>query len=186
MVSSGRHRAVFLDRDGVINANLVRDRRPFAPTKLDEFYFLPGVAEAITRLKEAGFLIIIVTNQPDVPNGITSRETVEAMHSEVLRHLPVDDIEVCFHTDSDGCECRKPKAGMLFNAAVKHAIDTTRSWMVGDRWRDIDAGREAGCATIFIDYGFVQDKPVRADKIVASLTEAAGYILGHQGKWDFQ
>lgn len=182
MVISKSKRAVFLDRDGVINANLERDRRPFAPTKLEEFHFLPGVDLAIRRLKDAGFLIVVVTNQPDVPNGITPRETVEAMHDRIRSDLPVDDIEVCFHKDGDGCDCRKPKPGMLLTAAIKHNIDTKRSWMVGDRWRDIDAGKAAGCSTIFIDYGYVQDQPVHADKIVASLTEATGYILQSEKK----
>ena len=177
MVSSESNRAVFLDRDGVINANIVRDRRPFAPTTLEEFHFLPGVDTAIRRLKDAGFVIVVVTNQPDVPNGITPRETVEAMHARVRTHLAVDDIEACFHTDRENCTCRKPKPGMLLTAAAKHGIDTKRSWMVGDRWRDVDAGRSAGCSTVFIDYGFIQEQPVKADKIVSSLAEATGYIL---------
>jgi D-glycero-D-manno-heptose 1,7-bisphosphate phosphatase len=174
--ASGR-RAVFLDRDGVINANIERDRRPYAPTTLDEFRFLPEVGPSIRQLKAAGFLVIIVTNQPDVPNGITAMEAVEAMHARIRAELPVDDIEVCFHTDADGCDCRKPKPGMLLAAARKHGIDLRRSWMVGDRWRDIDAGRAAGCLTVFVDYGYVQDQPVRADKIVASLAEATQHIL---------
>jgi D-glycero-D-manno-heptose 1,7-bisphosphate phosphatase len=104
------------------------------------------------------------------------------MHTEVRKHLAVDDIEVCFHKDSDGCACRKPKPGMLLAAAEKHGIDTQRSWMVGDRWRDIDAGRAAGCSTVFIDYGFIQDQPVKADKITTSLVEAVDYILSGTGK----
>ncbi len=180
MVKAVSKRAVFLDRDGVINANIVRDNRPFAPTTIEGFCFLPGVETAIRNLKNAGFLIVVVTNQPDVANGITPRETVEAMHAEVRSHLAVDDIEVCFHTDSDSCACRKPKPGMLLRAASRLGIDTTQSWMVGDRWRDVDAGRAAGCATIFIDYGFVQERPVRADKIVSTLAEATEYILQRQ------
>lgn len=173
-------RAVFLDRDGVINANLERDRRPFAPTTLAEFRLLPEVDTSIRRLKDAGFIVVVVTNQPDVPNGITPRETVDAMHAQVRARLAVDDIEVCFHTDAENCACRKPKPGMLLAAATKYGIDLKQSWMVGDRWRDIDAGRAVGCSTVFIDYGYIQDQPVLADKISFSLAEATEYILQHK------
>jgi D-glycero-D-manno-heptose 1,7-bisphosphate phosphatase len=173
--------AVFLDRDGVLNANLVRDRRPYAPTTLAEFQLLPNVEASVRRLKDAGFLVVVVTNQPDVPNGITPRATVEAMHAEIRSRLAVDDIEVCFHTDAEKCPCRKPKPGMLLAAAAKHGINLSRSWMVGDRWRDIDAGRAVGCATVFVDYGFIQEQPVRADKIASSLAEATEYILRRDG-----
>jgi D-glycero-D-manno-heptose 1,7-bisphosphate phosphatase len=170
-------RAVFLDRDGVINANLERDNRPVAPTTFADFRILEGVANSIDKLKSAGFLIIVATNQPDVPNGITPRSEVDAMHNEILSRLAVDDIEVCFHTDAENCPCRKPKPGMLLEAAAKHRINLGQSWMVGDRWKDVDAGRSVGCSTIFIDYGYVQDQPVHANKIAPSLVEATQYIL---------
>lgn len=173
-----RHRAVFLDRDGVVNANIERNRKPYAPTTLEDFRLLPGVGDAIRRLKAADFLVIVVTNQPDVRTGLTPRDTVEVMHARIRTELGVDDIEACFHVEADGCACRKPKPGMLVRAAEKHAIDLTRSWMVGDRWRDMDAGHAAGCLTVFVDYGYVQEQPVRADKTVASLAEATQYILG--------
>lgn len=173
-------RAIFLDRDGVINANIVRNGRPFAPTTLEEFRLLPGVLEAIQRLKKAGFLVIVTTNQPDVPNGITPRATVDAMHTRIRANLPVDDIKTCFHTDADHCECRKPKPGMLLQAAAEYAIDLPRSWMIGDRWKDVEAGRAAGCSTIFIDYGLTQDQPATPDKIVSSLPKATAYILNHE------
>jgi len=179
MVSAApTRRAVFLDRDGVVNANIERDRKPYAPTTLADFRLLPGVGEAIRRLKAAGFLVVVVTNQPDVRTGLTPRETVDAMHAKLRAELPVDGIEACFHTDGDRCACRKPKPGMLLAAAEKHGIDLRRSWMVGDRWRDMDAGHAAGCLTVFIDYGYVQEQPVRAEKTVASLAEATQHILG--------
>jgi D-glycero-D-manno-heptose 1,7-bisphosphate phosphatase len=169
--------AVFLDRDGVINANLERDGKPVAPTSLDEFRFLPGVEDAVRRLKQAGYLIIVCTNQPDVPNGRTSRATVEAMHDLVRAKLDVDDIKVCFHTDADRCACRKPKPGMILAAADEHSIDLPRSYVVGDRWRDVVAGRAAGCLTIFVEYGYEQEGPNEPDHVVASLSEAANLIL---------
>jgi D-glycero-D-manno-heptose 1,7-bisphosphate phosphatase len=171
-------RAVFLDRDGVINANLERDGRPVAPTSLAEFRILPGVEEAVRRLKEHGYLVIVITNQPDVANGLTERATVEAMHDVIHARMPVDDIRTCFHNDSDGCECRKPKPGLVLAAAAEHHIDLARSYVVGDRWRDVEAGRAAGCFTIFIDYSYKQDGPNFPDQVAKSLAEAAAFILG--------
>jgi D-glycero-D-manno-heptose 1,7-bisphosphate phosphatase len=169
--------AVFLDRDGVINANILRDGKPVAPTRIEEFRFLPGVEAAVLRLKNAGYLVIICTNQPDVATGRTSRTTLDAMHGLVRDKLMVDDIKVCFHTDQDGCECRKPKSGMLLAAAREHGIDLAASYMVGDRWRDVAAGRAAGCATIFVDYGFEQERPNAPNHVVASLPQAVDVIL---------
>lgn len=171
--------AVFLDRDGVINANLERNGKPVAPTHLSEFRILPGVVEATRILKEAGFLLIVVTNQPDVANGLTPKATVEAMHAAIMRELPIDDIVVCFHADADNCACRKPKPGMIFAAAARHGIDLAASYLVGDRWRDVHAGGSAGCRTIFIDYGYPQDQPHQPDKVAGSLREAADFILQH-------
>lgn len=173
-------RAVFLDRDGVINANLERNGKPVAPTSLAEFCILPGVADAARRLKDAGFLLVIVTNQPDVANGLTAKTTVEAMHEEIRRRLPIDDIMVCFHADADNCSCRKPKPGMILEAAARHGIDLASSYLVGDRWRDVEAGRAAGCHTIFVDYGYAQDHPAEPDKLVHSLREAADFIIGRE------
>ena len=171
-------RAIFLDRDGVLNANLIRNNRPYAPRSLNEFRLLPGVEEAIQRIKAAGFLAIVVTNQPDVPDGITPRATVDAMHAELHRRLPLDDIKVCFHNDANRCNCRKPLPGLILEAAAERGIDLAASYMVGDRWRDIKAGQAAGCHAIFVDYGFKQDEAIEPDATVKSLPEAVSYILG--------
>jgi D-glycero-D-manno-heptose 1,7-bisphosphate phosphatase len=171
--------AVFLDRDGVINRNTVRDGRPYAPLTLEEFVILPGVIEAVEALRRAGLLIVVATNQPDVGAGKQSRGVVEAMHDLLLRTLAIDDIEVCYHVDGDRCGCRKPKPGMLLRAAERHGIALSQSFMVGDRWRDVDAGRAAGCRTVFVDYGYESEpRPDRPDFIVRSLPEAVSYILG--------
>jgi D-glycero-D-manno-heptose 1,7-bisphosphate phosphatase len=170
--------AVFLDRDGVINANLERDGKSVAPTKLEEFRVLPGVEDAVRRLRTAGYLIIVCTNQPDVATGRTPRSTVEAMHTMLRARLDVDDIKVCFHTDADGCACRKPKPGMIVEAARERGIDLTKSYMVGDRWRDVAAGHAAGCLTIFVESGYEQDGPNQPDYVVGSLAQAADIILG--------
>lgn len=174
------NRALFLDRDGVLNANLVREGRPFAPRTMAEFQLLPGVGGAIRRAKEHGFLTIVVTNQPDVRSGITPQSTLDAMHAELRRLLPLDAIKVCLHVDADGCACRKPKPGMIFEAAADYDIDLTASYLVGDRWRDIEAGKTAGCFTILVDHGLPPERPVHPDKTVSSLAEAVSFILDRE------
>jgi D-glycero-D-manno-heptose 1,7-bisphosphate phosphatase len=171
-------RAVFADRDGVLCANVMRDGRPVAPTRLEDFRLLPGVEDSVCALKSAGYLVIVVTNQPDVSTGRTPRATVEAMHNIIRSTLDVDDIKACFHTDADGCTCRKPKPGMILQAAAERAIDLPASFVVGDRWSDVAAGQEAGCATIFVDCGHEADRPIKADAVVGSFAEAARVILG--------
>jgi len=171
-------KAVFLDRDGVINANLERDGKPVAPTTMAEFKIFPDAAQAVRRLKDAGFLVVVVTNQPDVATGRTPKATMEAMHEEIRALMPIDDFEICLHTDADGCDCRKPKPGLLLRAAAKHGIDLKSSYMIGDRWRDVLAGQAAGCgATIRIDHGLVEDRPSTPDKTVKSLGEAADFVV---------
>ena len=137
---------------------------------------LPGVAEACARLREGGFALVVVTNQPDVARGRVSRNTVEAINDFLRRQLPIDDIRVCYHDDADGCACRKPKPGMLLAAARDLGIDLGRSFLVGDRWRDIEAGRRAGCRTVFIDYGYDEPRPADFDFATDSLVGAAEWI----------
>lgn len=176
--AGGRRPAVFLDRDGVINRAVVRDGRPYPPDDLASFEFLPGVAEAVAALRAAGFAVVAATNQPDVRTGKQSAAVVDAMHDLARRVLGLDDIRMCPHTDADGCACRKPRPGMLLDAAAELGLDLSRSYMVGDRWRDIDAGRAAGCVTFFIDYGYREKGPsAPPDHVVRDLAEAARIIL---------
>jgi len=178
MGAGARRRAVFLDRDGVINRAFVRDGKPFPPPTPQELEILPGVAEALRELKANGFKLLLVTNQPDVGRGRLSVQTLDAMHEDLRAHLPLDDILVCCHTDQDKCDCRKPMPGMIIEAARKHDIDLAASFMVGDRWRDIDAGYNAGCKTILIDYGYSERPPDHEpDLRVRSLREAADWII---------
>jgi D-glycero-D-manno-heptose 1,7-bisphosphate phosphatase len=156
---------------------VMRDGRPVAPTRLEDFHLLPGVEESVRALKSAGYLVIVVTNQPDVGSGRTPRATVEAMHDIIRSRLAVDDIKVCFHTNADNCICRKPKPGMILEAAAERAIDLPASFIVGDRWTDVAAGRDAGCGTIFVDDGHAADHPIKADTIVGSFAEATRIIL---------
>jgi D-glycero-D-manno-heptose 1,7-bisphosphate phosphatase len=179
-------RAVFLDRDGVINRAVVRAGKPYPPASLGELELLPGVPAAMHRLREAGFRLIVVTNQPDVARGTTERAAVEAIHRGLQLGgagrppLPIDRFEVCYHDDADLCGCRKPEPGMLLNAARDEGIDLAASYMVGDRWRDIEAGRRAGCVALFIDYGYDEAEGRAPDARFPSLAEAADWILGHR------
>lgn len=169
--------AVFIDRDGVINRATIRAGKSYPPQTLDEFELLPGVAEALNRLKKAGFLLIVVTNQPDVAKGIQTRQVVEAMHERLRLLTPVDDIRVCYHVDEDHCLCRKPKPGMLLDAAKHWSIDLKKSYMVGDRWRDVDAGVAAGCKAFFIESDIEEPRSKNSHVVVSSLLEAADSIL---------
>ena len=171
-------RAVFLDRDGVINRAVVRAGKPYPPRNLACLEVLPGVFQALQALREAGWLLIVVTNQPDVARGTASRADVEAIHEHLSHILPIDEFRTCYHDSHDGCDCRKPLPGALVAAGHDHGIDLSASWMVGDRWRDIEAGQRAGCKTFFIDYGYAEPRPAQIDAIVGSLQEAAHIILG--------
>jgi len=171
-------RAVFLDRDGVINRAVVRDGKPYPPASIVSLEVLTGVSEALNKLREAGFRLIVVTNQPDVARGAQTREAVEAMHARLASELPLDEIVTCYH-DGDGCDCRKPKPGALIEAARRHGVDLRRSFMVGDRWRDIEAGQRAGCQCLFVDRGYAEPQPAGAFVRVTSMADAADWILLH-------
>jgi D-glycero-D-manno-heptose 1,7-bisphosphate phosphatase len=175
------NRCVFLDRDGVLNKAIVRDGLPYPPTSADEFEVYPGLAEGCARLKAAGFILVVVTNQPDVGRGTQTRESVEAMHAKLRAAVPsLDAIEVCYHGGSkygEPCDCRKPKPGMLLRAATEHSIDLKRSFLIGDRWRDVDCAHAAGCRAIFIDHGYCEPLREKADFTVASFSEAVATVL---------
>jgi D-glycero-D-manno-heptose 1,7-bisphosphate phosphatase len=177
-------RAVFLDRDGIINQSIVRDGKPYPPGSAEELEILPGVRDTLVSLRNAGFLNIVVTNQPDVATGKQKIEIIEAMHRRLRLELALDDIKVCYHTDADGCDCRKPKPGMLLRAAREFGIDLEQSFMVGDRWRDIAAGQASQCTNFFIDYGYREKRPEQPYIAVTSLAGAGDRILS--GRIDFQ
>ena len=175
---AGLRRAVFIDRDGVINRTFVKENgKAYPPPSLAEFEFLPGVMEAVQALKRGGYVLVVATNQPDVGRGIQSLAVVEAMHAKIFRELGVDAIQACYHTREQVCNCRKPLPGMLFDAAQKLSIDLARSFMVGDRWSDVEAGRAAGCKTFMIGTGYVDEQTAEPDWKVASLLEASAIIL---------
>jgi D-glycero-D-manno-heptose 1,7-bisphosphate phosphatase len=169
--------AVFLDRDGVINRAFIRDGTPCPPVSLRDLEILPHVPEALSVLKAQGYSLVVVTNQPDVARGTASRESVDSIHERLKDELGLDAIFTCFHDDADECDCRKPKPGLLFRAAHDLGIDLTSSFMVGDRWRDVEAGRRAGCRTLFVDCGYGESPSGSSDFCVGSLLEASGIIL---------
>jgi D-glycero-D-manno-heptose 1,7-bisphosphate phosphatase len=170
-------KAVFLDRDGVLNETSVRNGVPHPPATLSELKILPGVVEACAKLRAAGFRLIVVTNQPDIARGRQTAAIVQCLNAEVRRIAGVDDVFVCPHDDRDGCDCRKPRPGLLLAAAKMHGIDLARSVMVGDRDRDIGAGRAAGCRTVFVDRGYGSPSVPSADLAVASLFDAVPWII---------
>jgi D-glycero-D-manno-heptose 1,7-bisphosphate phosphatase len=177
-VSSVPGPAIFLDRDGVLNRAIVREGMPHAPANLGELEIPADVPAALARLKQAGFALVVVTNQPDVVRGQQTREMVEALNAAIASRLPLDEVRVCYHDDGDACGCRKPKPGLLLR---EPAYDVARSFMVGDRWRDIEAGRSARVkATILIDSGHTEPIRTEPDFRARSMSEAADWILNSQ------
>ena len=171
-------RAVFLDRDGVMNRAFVYDDgKSHPPVGPDELEILPGLGEACVALRQAGLLLIVVTNQPDVARGTQRREVVEAIHDALRNEIPVDDIRVCYHDDPDGCCCRKPEPGLLLEAASAWHVDLPTSFMVGDRWKDIEAGHRAGCRTVLVNGSPSEAERCEPDFHAASLQEAVDWIL---------
>jgi D-glycero-D-manno-heptose 1,7-bisphosphate phosphatase len=169
--------AVFLDRDGVLNKAIIRGGRPYPPRDLGEFAITAGARASLDALKREGFLLVVVTNQPDVARGVASRAEVDAINAMLAAGLPLDAIEDCEHDDREHCDCRKPKPGMMLRVQQKLGIDLARSFMVGDRWRDIEAGQRAGCRTVLIGDGYGETFPCAPMVKVASLPRAASWII---------
>ena len=170
-------RAVFLDRDGVMNRGVLREGRLHPPADEAEVEILPGVAEACRQLAGAGLLLIGATNQPDVARGTQTREEVLRINQRIMRELPLLEIRTCFHDNADGCACRKPRPGLLLEAARDHDIDLGQSFMVGDRWTDVAAGAAAGCLTFLITAPYNERQRCSPDYDVADLKDATGRIV---------
>jgi D-glycero-D-manno-heptose 1,7-bisphosphate phosphatase len=171
------NKAIFLDRDGVINTTLLKMGKMRAPYSMEEFSFIQGVVESVKILKEHGFKLIVVTNQPDVARGWVSRDAVDLLNAYVKKALGVDDVVACFHTEKDGCECRKPRPGMLTSSAQKWHIDLALSFMVGDRMSDIEAGLKAGCKTILVGDAEADSGIVSPHHRTTDLSTAVKWIL---------
>jgi D-glycero-D-manno-heptose 1,7-bisphosphate phosphatase len=172
-----KRKAVFLDRDGVLNYAMYRDGKAYPPASLAELSIPADAALALTRLKENGYLLIGATNQPDVARGSTTKAIVEQINQRLMQALPLDAIKTCYHDNLDYCACRKPLPGMLLEAALTHSIDLSKSYMIGDRDKDIEAGLNAGCKTILIRYDHTMPMVDTAHYQVTTLTQAADWIL---------
>jgi len=170
-------RAVFFDRDGVLNEARVKDGKPYPPDTLADFVIFADAPEVCTSLRDAGFLLVVVTNQPDIGRGTQAEEVVDAMHEELNKSLHLDAIYICPHSDEHACDCRKPKPGMIYMASEEHGINIAGSYLVGDRWRDVTCGNGAGCKTVFIDYGYDERLRDAPNATVRNLAEARDWIL---------
>jgi D-glycero-D-manno-heptose 1,7-bisphosphate phosphatase len=170
-------RAVFLDRDGVLVRSLVRNGKPFSARRPEDLEILPGAAAACAAFRRAGLMTVVVTNQPDVARGDVAVEDLSAMHDVLVSRISVDAVLCCPHDDNDGCDCRKPAPGLLLQAARRWNIELSASVMVGDRWRDIEAGARAGCRTVFVDAGYNEKSPAGQDLTVGCLYEAVPWVL---------
>jgi D-glycero-D-manno-heptose 1,7-bisphosphate phosphatase len=171
-------KAVFLDRDGVLNQSVVRGGTPYPPACVDELKIYSDAPGTLHRLKQAGYLLIVVTNQPDIARGTQTRAVVDQINAALGAALPVDEFVVCPHDNAANCTCRKPKPGMVLEAAARHAVDLAASFLIGDRWRDIDCGAAAGVRTVLLDRGHRERMPKHAPDFVAeSLSAAADWIL---------
>jgi D-glycero-D-manno-heptose 1,7-bisphosphate phosphatase len=176
-------RGIFLDRDGVINRPTIRGRKPYPPRSLAELELLPGVPAALRALKAGGYCLVVVTNQPDVTRGTVPATVVDSMNDWLKSVLPLDAVLTCTHDDADQCQCRKPSPGLITQAARELRLECAASYMIGDRWRDIEAGRRAGCKTFFIDCGYDEQAPPSYDFRVSSLPDAARIILQTDTLW---
>jgi D-glycero-D-manno-heptose 1,7-bisphosphate phosphatase len=172
-----RRPAVFLDRDGVLNEAPVVNGTPHPPATPAELRVIPSAIGACRRLKEAGYVLVVVTNQPDIARGTETMAGAQALNNAVAVEMPIDEFVICPHDDADGCPCRKPLPGMLLDAAGRMGLDLAHSFMVGDRWRDIEAGRRAGCTTVLVDRGYTERKPQDPDIVVNELVEAVPHML---------
>jgi len=174
--SAGSRAAIFLDRDGVLNDVDVRNGTPHPPAGVEQLRLLPGVTEACNRLRDLGFLLVVVTNQPDIARGTQTRDEVDRMHDLLKAQLPLDEIVICAHDDADDCPCRKPRPGMILDAATRLDLDLAESVCVGDRWRDVESAKRAGVTAIFVDRGYGERRPTDPDAVVASLPDAVKLI----------
>lgn len=174
-------RAVFLDRDGVLNAVVHRGDVVSSPRTVDELQIVPDAPAALSRLRDAGFRLFVVTNQPDVSRGKMTADALETIHRRLAAALPVEAISACLHDNADNCACRKPKPGLLLDLAARRDLDLADSWMVGDQDRDIDCGRAAGVRTVLLDRDYNSGVGAAADATTSTLSQAVDAILGVNG-----
>jgi len=166
-----KNRAIFLDRDGVINEVVIENSKPASPRKLEEFRLILDIEKPLQHFRESGFLNIVITNQPDVARGLLSLEVLEKMNRHIKESLPIDDILFCPHDDNDMCLCRKPNPGLIISAAKTWGIDLSKSYFIGDTWRDMEAGKKVGCKTVLLNKSYNNDTHSGYDFKINSLNE---------------
>ncbi len=166
-----KNKAFFFDRDGILNKSIIKNHKPYSPRFPGELNLNRGLLSFIKKLKKRGFLIIVVSNQPDIKNGKLSSYSLNLMNSIIKKFFLVDEIYICTHGKNDNCECRKPKPGMLIEASKKWNIELSRSYLVGDRCKDIEAGKSMNCTTIFIDYNYDEPKPKNCNYIFFGISK---------------
>tara|TARA_Y100000741_G_scaffold362569_1_gene348606 strand:+ start:242 stop:787 length:546 start_codon:yes stop_codon:yes gene_type:complete len=169
-------KTVFLDRDGVINKPYIKNGKSFAPTKFNEFSIYPEAKESVRILHSLDFKVIVITNQPDIARGLILDSDISKMNSKMFNDLNIDDIFICPHSEEDNCNCRKPKPGMILEAKKKYKIDLNSSFLIGDRFTDIQAAKNTGCKSIFIDRNYNEKKPIFQEANVKNILSAVNFI----------
>lgn len=171
---------MFFDRDGVLNEVVMR-RGPDggevvgSPRELSEFVLAEGAAGVVSRLHDAGYLVFVVTNQPDVERGLLAPEVLETISGILREEVGVDEVVVCPHDDATGCGCRKPRPGMIVDLAERWGVDLGASYMIGDSWRDVEAGRSAGCRTVLLRRRY--NDGVAAEIVASDLDSVLDHLL---------
>ena len=174
------YKGLFLDRDGVVNHSVIRYNKPYAPLNIKQVKIIPAIKNVIKFAKKNGFKVFIITNQPDVSRGLTKKEKVEEINKFINKELcDVDYIFTCYHDNQDQCECRKPKPGAFIALSQKYNIDLTKSIMVGDRAKDIEAAKNANCSSVFIDYGYNEIKPTDQTYTINAVDELLCCLKKH-------
>ena len=171
--------AIFLDRDGVVNYSIICEKKPYAPLNLNELKIIPEIKSVINTFKQRQFKVFVITNQPDVARGKVKKEEVEKINASIQSQLSIDEIFTCYHDNQDHCECRKPKPGAFIALSQKYNIDLTKSIMVGDRAKDIEAAKNANCPSVFIDYGYNEIKPLDQNYTINGISELLSCLEKH-------
>lgn len=176
-------RAVFFDRDGVLNDIVLRgqQRGVGSPRDLAELSIVPEAAQAIARLRNCGFHVFVVTNQPELARGTLREDALKEINAAIAAALQIDDWRICPHDDQHQCSCRKPAPGMVLDLAAQWDIVLSSSYFIGDTWKDVATGAAAGCRTVLIRRYYSGDGPP-PDHSVETLREAVDLILSEHGE----
>lgn len=166
---------VFIERDGVLNQVRLNGQTQVSPTTLADFKVNEEAAPLLKRLKDAGLLIFVTTNQPGIARGYLSRRELDYMHDQLRRKLPIDDLLLCPHDEADRCPCRRPKPGLIKEARYKWQLNLDRSFVISDKWQDAEAARAAGCTSLLIDSPWIGN--VHHDFVLPDLASVVEKIL---------